>query len=285
VPSKFYEQVEIIISAISALSEKDDLLSISNRIVLVSYARTSNATKMFSLMCNARVIWGGDETIKNIRESSIPARAFDITFADRYSICIINADKFINESHPEKIANGFYNDTYLFDQNACTSPHLVSWIGSNSNIIKAKKIFWDSLHALISGKYTIAPVLAIDKVVNFCEQAIQSEKIQLIDRKDNLLWRIDVKESQVDVDQFRCNSGYFSECDMSSIFSLSKIINNKYQTLSYYGFSKKELKEFSDQSGMVGIDRIVPIGATMDFSLIWDGHNLINSLSREVEIV
>ena len=48
---------------------------------------------------------------------------------------------------------------------------------------------------------------------------------------------------------------------------------------------KKELKEFSDQSGMVGIDRIVPIGATMDFSLIWDGHNLINTLSREVEIV
>jgi len=36
---------------------------------------------------------------------------------------------------------------------------------------------------------------------------------------------------------------------------------------------------------MVGIDRIVPIGATMDFSLIWDGRNLINTLSREVEIV
>lgn len=87
---------------------------------------------------------------------------------------------------------------------------------------------------------------------------------------------------QVDVDQFRCNSGYFSECHISNIFSLSKIINNKYQTLSYYGFSKKELKEFVDQSGIAGIDRIIPIGATMDFSLIWDGHNLINTLPREV---
>jgi hypothetical protein len=285
VPSKFYEQVEIIISAINALSNRDNLLLISNRIVLVSYGRTNNATEIFSSICHARVIWGGDETIKNIRENLIPARAFDVTFADRYSICIINADKFINEKHPEKIVTGFYNDTYLFDQNACTSPHLVSWTGSNLNVIKAKKIFWDSLHTLISSKYEIASVLAIDKVVNFCEQAIQSGKIQLIDRKDNLLWRVDIGEVQVDVDQFRCNSGYFSECHISNIFSLSKIINNKYQTLSYYGFSKKELKEFSDQSGMVGIDRIVPIGATMDFSLIWDGRNLINTLSREVEIV
>ena len=242
VPSKFYEQVEIIISAINALSNRDNLLLISNRIVLVSYGRTNNATEIFSSICHARVIWGGDETIKNIRENLIPARAFDVTFADRYSICIINADKFINEKHPEKIVTGFYNDTYLFDQNACTSPHLVSWTGSNLNVIKAKKIFWDSLHTLISSKYEIASVLAIDKVVNFCEQAIQSGKIQLIDRKDNLLWRVDIGEVQVDVDQFRCNSGYFSECHISNIFSLSKIINNKYQTLSYYGFSKKELK-------------------------------------------
>ena len=33
-----------------------------------------------------------------------------------------------------------------------------------------------------------------------------------------------------------------------------------------------------------GIDRIVPIGKTSDFSLNWDGIDLINSLSRVIEI-
>ena len=28
-----------------------------------------------------------------------------------------------------KICNGFYNDTFLVDQNACSSPHLIYWVG------------------------------------------------------------------------------------------------------------------------------------------------------------
>jgi hypothetical protein len=34
----------------------------------------------------------------------------------------------------------------------------------------------------------------------------------------------------------------------------------------------------------LGIDRIVPIGKTLDFSLNWDGYDLINQMSRIIEI-
>jgi hypothetical protein len=34
-----------------------------------------------------------------------------------------------------------------------------------------------------------------------------------------------------------------------------------------------------------GIDRIVPIGKTTDFNLIWDGYDLINVLSRECMVL
>ena len=84
---------------------------------------------------------------------------------------------------------------------------------------------------------------------------------------------------------FRCNSGYFSEYHAIGLSELSKIINKKYQTLAYYGFSKKELKDFIYQLKPSGIDRIVPIGKTMDFSLKWDGYDLITALSREIDIV
>ena len=33
-----------------------------------------------------------------------------------------------------------------------------------------------------------------------------------------------------------------------------------------------------------GIDRIVPIGKTTDFSLTWDGFDLIDTLSRKIEL-
>ena len=51
----------------------------------------------------------GDVTIAQIRQNIIPPRSFDVTFADRYSLCAINADKYINEKSPERIARAFYN--------------------------------------------------------------------------------------------------------------------------------------------------------------------------------
>ena len=285
VPSKKFDQVKIIIEAINVLSEINEHESVSKSIVLVRYDRSNNATAIFSSLCDVRVIWGGDETINQIRKNALPPRAFDITFADRYSVCVINADKFICEKEPEKIANGFYNDTYLFDQNACTSPHLVVWVGSNENVERAKNIFWDKLHVLVNNRYEIQSVSAIDKLTNFYNQAIQMDKINLGTKKDNLIWRVNLNELTDDIDQFSCDSGYFSEYHASSLLELSKIINRKYQTLAYYGFSKKDMESYFHQLKPFGIDRIVPIGRTMDFSLVWDGYNMIDSLSRRVEII
>ena len=285
VPSKKFEQTEIIVNAINKLAQVSQYSNISNRIILVSYDRNSDATKEFSRDCDVRIIWGGDETISQIRENSLQPRAFDITFADRYSLCVINGEEFVNEPRPEKVVEGFFNDTFLFDQNACTSPHLVLWIGSNKKVEKAKNIFWDKLHVLVNNRYEIQPVSAIDKLTNFYNQAIQTGRILLEDRKDNLILRIKLNDLKDDIDYFRSHSGYFSEYHASSLMDLSKIINKKYQTLSYYGFTKEKLTNVIRKIEPSGIDRIVPIGRTMDFSLVWDGYELINTLSRRVEII
>ncbi len=285
VPSKNFDQVNIIVNAINNLSKKPDHKVISERIILVKYSRSDSATEHFSSNCDVRVIWGGDETINQIRQNQIPPRAFDITFADRYSICAINADKFIDDRNPEKIALGFYNDTYLFDQNACTSPHLIIWLGSKSNIQSSQNIFWDNLYKIVEEKYTVQPVFAIDKITSFCNQSIDLNSIERVDKKDNLLWRVKLKELPNNIDKYRCNSGYFFEYSAKSLSELSKIINRKYQTLAYYAFSKRDFSNLIDEIRPLGIDRIVPIGRTMDFSLIWDGYDLIKTLSREIEII
>ena len=55
--------------------------------------------------------------------------------------------------------------------------------------------------------------------------------------------------------------------------------------MSYYGFNEDFLIDFIQNDTPQGIDRIVPIGKTMDFSLIWDGYDLIETLSRKIEII
>lgn len=284
VPSKHFEQIDIIIEAIEILNNNPKYQFLSSRIALVQYDRNSSATKYFSSLCDVRIIWGGDETISQIRENKIPPRSFDVTFADRYSLCAINADKYVKEKFPNKIAQAFYNDTYLFDQNACTAPHLVIWLGSNENVKLSKRVFWDSLYEFIKIKYTVQPVIAVDKLTSFYYQAVKLNKIQKEETIDNLIWRVELNDLAKEVEEYRCSSGYFSEYHAASLSELSSIINRKYQTLSYYGIPNQVLKEFVINEKPSGIDRIVPIGKASDFSLVWDGYDLVKSLSRQCDI-
>jgi len=285
VPSKEFEQVEIITEAIEKLSREETHKAITSRLLFVQYDRQSTATNYFSSICDVRIIWGGNTTIEEIRKNAMPARSFDITFADRYSFCVINADNYISEANPEKVASGFYNDTYLFDQNACTAPHLIIWLGSKANVENAQKIFWDELYKIVKAKYLIQPVIAVDKLTSFYNQSLQLNGLKKTPTPDNLLWRVELKNLPVNIDEYRCSSGYFSEYHASSLSEIIPIINRKYQTLSYWGLSKAELIDFVKTIKSFGIDRIVPIGHTTDFSIIWDGFDLINILSRSCAIM
>ncbi len=285
IPSKNFEQIEIIIEAINKNSI--DLNSdVSKRVIIISYEHEgSNITNELSSLCDLRVIWGGDNTVNEIRSSALLPRSTDLTFADRYSICAINADCFVDEKEIDSLIKGFYNDTYLFDQNACTSPHLVAWVGSKKNVKKAQEVFWGGLHNHVKEKYNLQSIQSIDKITTFYDQSIEMEGIQLSPSKDNYLWRIKLRTLDESIENFRCNGGYFAEIHLNSIYDLNSSINKKYQTLAYYGFDLRELEDFMKLATPRGIDRVVPIGKTMDFSLLWDGYDLIKTLSRTVEII
>ena len=65
---------------------------------------------------------------------------------------------------------------------------------------------------------------------------------------------------------------------------LNKFIIRKDQTIGVYGLKEKIIKEFIEQNLPKGIDRIVQVGKMMDFSNIWDGHDLLREFCREITI-
>lgn len=286
VPSRKFEQIQIVIDAINVLSELDRHRDVSDRIILIRYdSQEDSITRQLSSLCAVRVIWGGDQTIRNIRRHDLSPRSFDLTFSDRYSICVIQADSIVNAENTDALISGFYNDTYLFDQNACTSPHLVVWLGSDKNVATAQDVFWSGLVELVRKKYSLQTVQSVDKISAFYSQAIEMSDVNLVTREDNLLWRVKLNTLENSIENHRCNSGYFTEYHASSLNELASIINPKYQTLAYYGVPKTELIDFMMLDRPRGIDRVVPVGKTTDFSLNWDGYDLIRTLSRVVEII
>ena len=132
VPSKKFIQISIISSIIKKLLKKKKYRKLKKMITIIEYNNNNNITKFISQNCDSRVIWGGDKTINNVREFNLKPQANEITFGDRYSISIINTDTINtnkNNSNLERLTQNFYNDTMIMDQNACTSPHLVFWLG------------------------------------------------------------------------------------------------------------------------------------------------------------
>ena len=71
---------------------------------------------------------------------------------------------------------------------------------------------------------------------------------------------------------------------IKNLNELAAIIDDRCQTLTYFGFDNKELKNFIVSNQLHGIDRIVPIGRSLDMDVIWDGYDIINHLSRTIDI-
>ena len=82
VSGKQFTQVDLIIDHLHELIECGKYDDIASRIVLVRYDHTSDANAYFSSLCDVRVIWGGDRTIATLRQNVLPARSFDVCFAD-----------------------------------------------------------------------------------------------------------------------------------------------------------------------------------------------------------
>lgn len=278
VSQKQFPQVDIIVKHMRATN--------MHRVAVVRYPHESNANEVFSSLSSVRVIWGGDATIETIRKNTIPARAFDICFADRYSIAAIRPKAILEASDEEltKLAERFYNDTYLFDQNACSAPHLVCWLGTKDNIKKAKEVFWDAVYTYAKAHYQFQDVMAVDKLTALYKQAVAMPTHDE-ETKDNVLRRVEIESLPCDIDSFRCAGGYFTECEVASLDDIAPMVSAKYQTLAYYGFEKQELEAFVQRNRLTGIDRIVPFGETTAFSLTWDGRDLIQSMSRVVSII
>lgn len=280
VSSKNFEQVDIVNEAINqVLADYPMLLPY---ITVVRYEHNKKVNDFFSEIADIRVIWGGDHTIREFRKAPISPRAREITFADRYSLAVIDADAYLKKDNKEKVARDFYNDTYLMDQNACTSPKMVIWYGRESE--KAKKIFWKKLYDIVQREYIIQPVQAVDKLTNMYLAAgaytcRKSDGIVC----DNRLVRIQVENPDVNLMDYRGNSGYFYEYTCEDIRELRKMIDESCQTIGYIG--NKRMFEPLLESGISGIDRIVPVGKTMDFDLVWDGYDLFYQMIRMIKIL
>ena len=279
--SKDFEQTRIVCRAMSRVLEKDKYEIIRKQNSVVMYDRNKDINDMYSEICDVRVIWGGDNTIAEIRKSPIKSRCTEITFADRYSFALFDEKSMENISDSEltRIVEGFYNDTYLMDQNACSSPHLIIWKKSESKT--GRKLFYNELEK-VCGKYNLEDKKTIDKVTRLYEMIATDDNIVDMESYTNVLYVAKINQIGNDMSVYRGIFGLFFETDINDITEIIGCINSKVQTCVEYGIDEKMLANQVLNGYCTGIDRIVKPGEAMDIGIFWDGYDVIGSMSRGI---
>ena len=281
-PSKDFPQVDVLCRIFTeTLAEFPELFPY---FLFVRYGHVQEINEHYSRMCQTRVVWGGDATIDAIRRAVLPPRANEITFADRHSLAVIDARAYLAAKDKERVAQDFYNDTYLSDQNACTAPRFVVWLGAAEKVKAAQDLFWRTLHTLVKDRYTLQGVQAVDKLTQLYRLGVHAAA-QQIPMEDNLITRVCVAELTEKLAAYKAGSGFFIEYAAQEIAELRPLCGASCQTLSYYGVERDSLLRAVLAMRPAGVDRIVPMGRTMDFALVWDGVDLIRSMSRLISAV
>lgn len=286
VPSKEFPQVQCMCRILEEVLGREQYHLVYSMTSIVRYDREDRGkTDWLSGLCNMRIIWGGDDTIRSIRKSELHPRSTEITFADRYSFGMISTKKLQESTEAElsKLAEAFYNDTYLMDQNACSTPHLICWKrdGLTDEIIRSiQNRFWEKVH-IAASQYDLADIKVSEKYALLCEKMIKTDGICNVQQYDNLLYVCTVKEVDVNaITNLRGKYGLFFQYEFEQWEELISLSDEKVQTCAVYGIDVAEWKVFLQSQHFIGIDRIVPFGKTLDIDVIWDGYDLVAQMSR-----
>ncbi len=282
-PSRKFNQVTILCEIIKSVLKLQPFNKLSKFICLIQYKKEDQISAELSKNVNARMIWGGDATIKQFKKYPTLPRCVDIMFSNRYSLCMIDCKSLekLKQKEMLTLVNKFFNDSYLMDQQGCSSPHLVIWVGKKNSRLKDK--FWEVLNDFVSKNYEADISVTNEKIIDITLNAITSEMKYNVIFKNFKLVRNIINEDFKKVEKLKGKFGTFSEITLKSIDQIIPLISNNIQTISYFGIDKDQIRNIIINNGLMGVDRIVPIGRAFDMSPFWDGFDIIQSLSRRIE--
>lgn len=285
-PSKPSETAERLVAALAALLARPEYAPLADAILLARFDHDDDVNRFWLAQADARVVWGGDAIVAHMRALPCRPRAREVAFSDRYSLCVMAPRAVLELDHGGLLAlcTQFYNDLYLMDQAACSSPQLLAWIGEPADVAAAQARLWPAFVEHARTRYTPQAVQVMDKYVDACRHALGNERVVAIEQHGNLLYRIALSDVAVDQDSRRGYFGTIHEVTLASPAQLAPIVNERYQTLTYFGLELAQLRAFVTGQRLRGVDRVVPVGRALDMNIVWDGYDIVASLSRVIDL-
>ncbi|MDG1109913.1 MAG: acyl-CoA reductase [Burkholderiaceae bacterium] len=285
-PSKASATADVLVQTIKMLLNDPRHQALREVLALVQYERDDDISKFWMSEADGRIVWGGDSTVTHMRAFPCKPRSREVAFSDRYSFCVLNPVSILemDERVFKQFCKDLFNDIYLMDQAACSSPQLIAWIGNELDSHQAQARLWPEIVQIVEQKHALQAVQVMDKFVQACRSALTGSHVQVIERHENLLYRVELAGLDPHQDTYRGYFGTLHEVVLPNLNDLAPIVNERYQTLTVQGIDNVFIKEWIVRHQLRGIDRVVPVGRALDMNIVWDGYDMVGSLSRLIEV-
>ena len=281
VPTTPYPQVDLIVGAIDDILADPDFATLRPRIKFFTCERDHPALVGMVGGAAGLVVWGGDTTVAKFKAMGKPVSAVELYFPDRVSSAVLAASEIqrLDEDELTKLCDKFFNDTFLVDQNACSSPGMMFWVGGKKARETARQRFWSRLGERLAEKYQLEPVRMMDKHLDVMAMVAALERPTTLSERGDIIWRFDDE----DLVGSKLRFGNFLEFDIDDIVEIIDHLRPNEQTITQFGFCSRDIFEALVTSQRI-VDRIVPVGDALSMSMQWDGKHVLSLLSRHVEI-
>ena len=283
-PSIEFSQVKLLCNLINEIINKKKFKSLKKKIFLISYNRSEEISKILSIKSDARMIWGGDETIKRFKYFETKPKCVDLTFSNRFSITLINSEVYskLNDLKRKRLIDNFIKDCFTMDQQGCSSPKAVFWVGKCEK--KNKEKFWNEVDKDLNKKNNFDLSKTNKKIYQIHKNILSNPNIYKVNSSSFQTVRLNLLKGKknLNIENFQAGYGTFIEINIKNVKDLKKYISEKCQTITQFGFNSNNIKKIIIKENFRGVDRIVKMGMAFEMSNIWDGYDIINILSRKI---
>ncbi|MHA1794316.1 MAG: acyl-CoA reductase [Promethearchaeota archaeon] len=262
----------------SGVSGKDLLESVA--IIYYDKADTK-ANQELSKHADVRIVWGGESAVKAI--TGLPRRPHceDIIFGPKYSFSVFDKDAIESSQFSRKL-RFLVSDIYLFDQAACTSPHVVFFEKGGRKFEEIIEMLVAELERASSRYKKVAiDQYIMTKIINArAEYALDLEKTVICPEEND--WTILINKKMQLEEPIESRTIFVKEAD--SIMDVVPLITRKIQTIGCAIDDKKKLVKFADETTFRGVSRCVNVGQMHLFDSPWDGMLFMSRLVNWVTL-
>jgi hypothetical protein len=144
--------------------------------------------------------------------------------------------------------------------------------------------FWKHIDEVVSSSVPQEPVKVMGRFSELCELIATTDVVSSVQSLGLPIVRIRLQEASEWHVSSRLRFGTFAETSISELSDLASLLNERVQTITYFGYEPAELHDSMTERILGRVDQIVPIGSALDFDLTWDGFPIIEMMTRSVRL-